>query len=368
MKDIYRNLAVICVMAALLAGLSLWSWLREPDAYSSGERRLLAQFPEWSVQSLADGRFMEDFEEYAADQFPLREQFRALKAFSSMKVFRQLDNDGLYEYGGHLSRMDTTLNEPMLEHAAERFQYLYDAYLSGGEMNLYFSIIPDKNNYLAEESGRLSLDYEQLVETMREKTGYMTYIDVSGLLEADDYYRTDTHWKQEKILDVAEALAGVMGAEAGGEYTVNELDIPFYGVYSGQAAWETEPDIIRYLTSAALDECIVTSYSTGAAQESVLYNREKAGGKDPYEFFLSGSEPLLTIENPLAETDRELILFRDSFGSSLAPLLVEGYAKITLVDIRYVQSSMLGSFIRFEDQDVLFLYSDTLLNNSLALR
>lgn len=368
MKEIYRNLAVICVTGVLLTGLSLWSWLRKPDEYSAGERRLLAQFPELTAQSLTDGSFMEDFEKYAADQFPMRERFRELKAFSSMKVFRQLDNNGLYEYGGHLSRMETILHESMLEHAAERFQYLYDEYLSGGEMNLYFSIIPDKNYYLSAESGRLSLDYEQLVEAMREKTGYMTYIDVSGLLEADDYYRTDTHWKQENILDAAEALAEEMGAEAGGKYTVNELDIPFYGVYSGQAAWETEPDTIRYLTSEALDACIVTSYSTGAAQESVLYNREKAVGKDPYEFFLSGSEPLLTIENPLAETERELILFRDSFGSSLAPLLVEGYAKITLVDIRYVRSDMLGSFIPFEDQDVLFLYSDTLLNNSLALR
>ena len=68
------------------------------------------------------------------------------------------------------------------------------------------------------------------------------------------------------------------------------------------------------------------------------------------------------------KTEKELILFRDSFGSSIAPLLVEGYSKITIVDIRYVQSEYLGNFIKFEDQDVLFLYSTMLLNNSLALR
>jgi len=84
--------------------------------------------------------------------------------------------------------------------------------------------------------------------------------------------------------------------------------------------------------------------------------------------FLGGADALLTIENPNAVTNKELILFRDSFGSSLAPYLAEGYQKITMVDIRYIQPEMLGYFIEFEGQDVLFLYSTLILNNSLGLR
>ena len=83
---------------------------------------------------------------------------------------------------------------------------------------------------------------------------------------------------------------------------------------------------------------------------------------------MSGSKSILTIENPEAETDRELILFRDSFGSSLAPLLAEGYAKITLVDIRYMQLERLEHFISFHGQDVLFLYSTSVLNNSEVIK
>ena len=84
--------------------------------------------------------------------------------------------------------------------------------------------------------------------------------------------------------------------------------------------------------------------------------------------FLSGSLSLITIENPNATTDKELVIFRDSFGSSIAPLLVEGYAKITLVDIRYITSDLVGRFIDFENQDVLFLYSTLVLNNSVTLK
>ena len=83
---------------------------------------------------------------------------------------------------------------------------------------------------------------------------------------------------------------------------------------------------------------------------------------------MNGADALIEITNPNSKTDKELILFRDSFGSSLAPLLTDGYAKITLVDIRYIQSSMIGNFIEFDDQDVLFIYSTLLLNSSLALK
>ena len=84
--------------------------------------------------------------------------------------------------------------------------------------------------------------------------------------------------------------------------------------------------------------------------------------------FLSGSVSLLTIENPAAQTDRELIIFRDSFGSSIAPLLVQGYKTVTLVDIRYLSPAMLGRFIDFHGQDVLFLYSTLVLNNGQSLQ
>ena len=47
---------------------------------------------------------------------------------------------------------------------------------------------------------------------------------------------------------------------------------------------------------------------------------------------------------------------------------VEGYEKVTLVDIRYIQPAMLEKFITFDNQDVLFLYSSSMLNNSLALK
>ncbi len=360
-----KNIVLTALMAAILLGGALCCLLSPDRDYSDSERRLLAQMP----ADFFSGSFSEDFELYAQDQFPGREGFRSLKALSETFLFGKLDNNGLYLSGSHISKLDYPLNESMLSYASGRFGYIYDHYLSGKDTNVYLSIIPDKNYFLAEQSGRLSYDYSALAAAMRENMTYAEYIDLFPLLSLDNYYRTDSHWRQETLPHVAVELLTAMGAPVeAAEYTENTLALPFYGVYAGQSALPVVPDVIRYLTSSAMEYCTVTSFDTGVPVIKTMYDMEKAQGKDPYELFLSGSDALITIENPGALSDRELIIFRDSFGSAIAPLLVESYVKITLVDIRYIRSDRLGSFLNFQNQDVLFLYSTMLLNSSLALR
>lgn len=369
MTEKHKNTALVCLMSALLLILSLWSWFRTPDRSSDSERRLLAQFPEINSESLLSADFMENFELYTQDQFPMRDGFRTLKALSSRYMLGQLDNNGLYLADGHVSKLQYPLDERMLEHAAGRFKNVYDKFLAGSGSKLYFSIVPDKNYFLAQKNGYPALDYDSLVAEMREKTDYMEYIDIFPLLSADDYYYTDTHWRQENILPVAEALLNAMGAESESpDYDMHTLENPFYGVYAGQSALPLKPDTIRYLSNDILDNCTVTSYNTGVPEKKSIYTLEKAESHDPYEIFLSGADALITIENPAADSGRELIIFRDSYGSSLTPLLVHSYAKITLVDLRYINSALLDRFIDFNGQDVLFIYSTMLLNNSLALK
>ena len=89
---------------------------------------------------------------------------------------------------------------------------------------------------------------------------------------------------------------------------------------------------------------------------------------DPYDVYLSGAEAVLTMENPLAQNDRELVIFRDSFGSSIAPLLLSGYSKVTLVDIRYISSTLLDDYVSFDGADVLFLYNTAIFNAGATLK
>ncbi len=363
-----KSVVVTSVMAAVLFGFSVLAWTKEADAFSDSERRELENFPKFSVETMMDGSFMADFEDYTLDQFPFRDLFRRLKAKTVFEVLGQKDNNNIYIAEGYASKMEYPLSKPMLDHAANRFEYLYETYLQNAE-DIYFAIVPDKNYFLAEKNGYLSLDYEELIRYMNEKSDYMTPIDLTGQLTLEDYYFTDTHWRQENLVDLADYLLESMGADAEKEeYQTIELEAPFYGVYYGQAALPMEPDTLKYLNNEMLEDCVVYSYETGKPAEIPMYDLGKAEGKDPYELFLSGTRPILTIENPHVDNGEELIVFRDSFGSSLIPLLAKAYEKITILDIRYVNSAMLGQFVEFGDQDVLFLYSTMLLNSSLALK
>lgn len=368
MKNNIKNIVVSVVLAVFIFGSSVFAWVKAPDDYSESERRALAAFPELSAESILSGKFMTSFEDYTLDQFPLRDLFRRIKALTEFNVFNKKDNNDLYIADDYVSKLEYPLSEEMLTNSADKFTWLYENYMADKDINVYFSVIPDKNYFLAEKNGYLSMNYDALVSFMKEKTSYMEYIDIFDLLSIDDYYRTDTHWKQESIVDIAQRLAEKMGTEISGEYEVNTVDGPFYGVYYGQSALPLEPDTLKYLTNSTLDSCIVNSFNTGVAVKKDMYDMEAAVGRDPYEMFLCGSDPLVTIENPNAKTDKELVIFRDSFGSSLTPLLSEGYAKIYVVDIRYIQSAMLGNFIDFNNQDVLFIYSTLLLNSSAAFK
>lgn len=355
----------LCILFALFLAAGFLLCIFTPKAeYSNSERRKLSAMPKLSADTLWNGRFMSDFEDYAVDSFPFRDRFRTVKALTAANVFLRQDNNGIYAYDGYLSAVEYPMNESSLERAAQRFYDICEKYLT--EKNrVFLSVIPDKNCFLAGESGHLSMDYKEFEYKMAQKCSFAEYISISDLLERNDYYKTDTHWRQERITDVAERLAKKMGARISMDYEVHTLNEDFYGVYFGQAALPVEPDTLRYLTGEAIDECVV--YDWQNKKEISVYNLKRAEGRDPYEIFLSGSLSLISIENSRAQTDKKLVIFRDSFGSSIAPLFIGGYSQITLVDIRYIRPDYLGQFIEFEGCDVLFLYSTLVLNHSEML-
>lgn len=356
------------IMAVFLLGMLLLCVFLPKKDYSTSERRELAKPPKVSVNSIWDGSFMKDFESYTLDQFPFREGFRRIKASAELNLFGKKATNGYYAVGDMLSKLEYPMNTQMLDNAVAKFDYLYESYINPEGITPYLVMVPDKNYYLAKENGYLSLDYGELFSYMEKSLPYMNRIDVTDLLSIEDYYNTDTHWRQEKITDVADFVAEQMGVALTGSYEEQVLSNPFYGVHYYQSALGNMPDEIHYLTNSILSDCIVSYYDFGTPKQGDLYDMKKAAGNDAYEMFLSGSTPVATIENPHLENGKKLVIFRDSFGSCFAPLLASGYEKITVVDIRYVQSSFVGQFVDFKDSDVLFLYSTMLLNNSGALR
>lgn len=362
------NLRTVCMtgVALLWAALTAFAWFSPARDLSEAERRPLAQAPELSADALLSGRYMADFEEFSLDQFPLRDAFRTIKSLFHFNVLNQSDNNGIYITEDFAVKQEYPLDPDSVNHAASRFNYLYEKYLT--ESDVYVAVIPDKGQYLAEDSDHLTLHFGKLHSILLNQMPWATPIELYDSLSAADYYRTDVHWRQEKLFEAATVICDALGADAPKpeDYTMTALERPFYGVYYGQAALPMEPETMYILENDMLEDCQVYDYESG--QYTDVYNMDNLTSRDLYDVFLSGSRSLLTIENPNAETDRELIIFRDSFGSSMAPLLLNSYAKVTLVDIRYIQIDVLDRFLNFEGQDVLMLYSVPVLNNSQTIK
>lgn len=352
----------VLLLAVLFFGWSVVCWMHPAAEYSVTERRELTQMPKISMQTLSDGSFMKEFEEYTLDQFPLRDGFRNLKAWAAENVFAKTDNNGIYVADGYAVKMEYPLKEASIENAAEKFQKLYDNDLKENAGTIFVSVIPDKNYFLAKSSGHLSMDYEKLFEMLHNAMPYAKPIEIADLLGIEDYYTGDIHWRQERLVDIAQYMSETMGITLSESYETKTWEKDFYGVYHGQTVLDIPGEKLHYLTNETLDQCKVFNYENN--QWTGIYDLEKVEGKDPYDLFLSGPVSLLRIENPSATTEKELVVFRDSFGSSLIPLLAEGYQTIYLADIRYIQSDFLSKFVDFTGKDVLFLYSTVVLNNS----
>lgn len=361
-----KNAMVVLLPAAFLLVFLLWGLLKPDADISQSERRKLAQKPELTAASVWSGSFMSEFESYTLDQFPLRERFRQLRALTATGLLGQKDSHGIYLADGYAAKLDYPLDNDSVQHALSSFQRIYEQYLAGTNVKVYSAVIPDKGQYLAQAHGYPAMDFAALQAAVQQGMPYAAYIDLTSALGLDCFYKTDLHWRQESLLPAARLLADGMGVTLRKTYETVTSDAPFYGVYYGQSALPMQPDTLRYLTNETLRKCTVYDYETGG--EGAVYALEELNGEDPYAVFLSGSKALLTISNPSAEDGRELVIFRDSFGSSIAPLLIEGYAKITLVDIRYLIPERLGSWLSFADQDVLFLYSASVLNSSETIK
>ncbi len=374
MKKI-KDILTISIFAVIILAFCAMSFLIPDSDVSYAERRKLSQTSDFSSESVFSTAFSEKLETYLLDQFPARELMRKINARVRYSLLKQKDVNGLWLDGGSIFKKDSPLDEKQVLYGTNLINSITKKYLGG--MNVYYSVIPEKNYFLEEKA----FDYDKLLTLLDENIEDASYIDVLGSLELSDYYKTDTHWSQDKIFGTLSVLAKGMGMDKyltpENEYKKETLS-PFYGVYWGQAALSAEPDELVYMTSKYTDnakvygidpEVLKKDFGVEDTLSKKVYATEKFGGMDGYDVFLSGAQPIVTIECENAKTERELVIFRDSFSSSLAPLFAGAYKKVTLVDLRYIPSALIGEFVEFnEGQDALFLYSNSLYNSSMLLK
>ncbi|MBE6759152.1 MAG: hypothetical protein E7554_03575 [Ruminococcaceae bacterium] len=387
MKSNIKDKITAIGFTAVLAAVLLLNIILPDQDKSVGERRALAKMPKLTFSSVIEGDYFEDLEDYAMDQFLLRDTFRAVKSSVRLNVFMQMESNDLFIHDGHIFKLSPEVNADAVSFNCRKVLEAAKKYWPDAKM--YYSIVPEKNTFL-DSSAYPGFDSELYNSTVAQALPGVQNIVIDDLLSINDYYLTDPHWRQEKVIDVADRLLSVMGNPVNDPAAFAEnTACSFYGTYHGQLPLNVDEDELVYLTGDRIDGAEVIDCETlrpddlngspvdveamlaliEAGKSIDVYSPEKLEGMDPYDMYLGGARALLKIYNPAGTPGRELVIFRDSFGSSIAPLLISDYETVTLVDLRYVAADVLETYVSAAEQtDVLFLYSQTILNNNGVFR
>ena len=352
-----KNKILVIIFVAYIGIFSILGILIPDKENSNSERRKLKTFPEFEFNS----EWISEVDGYLLDHFVLRDEFRSIKALYNFKVLGQLDNNGIYLKDNYIFKSNYPTNKKSINNFVDKINKLNS--LLSKDNKVYMMIIPDKNYYL-ESDDFLGIDYDYIYKEVN-KLGFKN-IELRDILELSDYYETDTHWRQEKLDKVVNRMNDSLDFNyEKTKYKENKYN-KFYGVYYGESAINRNPEELVYLTNDVFDNVTVKYLENDKL--TGIYNVDKLDGMDSYDVYLDGASSFIEITNNSSITDKELVIFRDSFGSSLSPLLVKYYAKITLIDNRYISSDNFKDLIEFNNQDILFMYSTLFINDSSSLK
>lgn len=351
------------ILGCFLAG----TLISEDQPISKSERRRLALRPSFQLSQALSGQWQSEIDRWSADQLFARDALLNLRSLSTSWLYGNLDDRGLISKDGSLIQVETEIHEDSLAHAAKVFSSIYENNLKGTDCRIYLSIIPDKS-YFLEKGEYLNMDYAAFFEKVRDDLFFAKDIPIEQTLQLDDYYYTDPHWRQESILDAARTLAEGLGVQIPDAWTQKQALERFEGQSGPLTALPSKADSLNYLWTPSMEDWTVWRYVSASPDRIDVYDLDAANSLDPYHLFLSGQAGMIEIDNPHGPKGRELIVFSDSFGSSMVPLLASGYEKTVLIDLRSLPSWRLNSLIDFDSQDVLFLYSTSVLNASDALK
>lgn len=361
MNDKIKDIVVTIIFLFTVISLFLINVIKEDTDISVAERRKLATMPELTTKSLFDGTYFKKFDSYVTDQFVERDAFRKIKIDIELSTKGEYNN--LYLYDDYIIEEIFPLNSNSINNLTNKINYIKDTFLNDNS-NIYYTIIPDKNYFV--NNGNLKLDYNKLQDMMKSNLTNLNYINIFDKLTLDNYYKTDTHWKEEDLFNVANTIANQMNFDITNNNNVVNTITTFKGSYAGRLSVTKDIDTIKTISNPSTLNSSVYNYETKKYTD--IYDYTKINSLDKYDIYLSGAVPIIDIINNNTSSDKELIVFRDSYGSSLIPLLIEGYKKITVIDIRYISSKILNKYIDFNDQDVLFMYSILTINNSFSIR
>ena len=355
-------LLIGCMALFIILGLCI-----RDRAFSENENRNLAQFPEFSWETLKDGSFFADLGSYTADQFPGRDFWISLNLRLN-QVLGQKESSGVYLCrDDYLMQLPGAPNEVQLQRNLDAINAFGDTH---PELNTVVSIVPNAVTVLEDKLPKNApvRDQRADLERISSQLHSVRFLDVTEDLIAHSsealYYRTDHHWTSLAACYAFQSISPAFGitAPALESYTRYTVSDSFEGTLSSKSGAHTALDTVEiFLPDTQIDYYV--SYE-GRDDICSLYDRAALDTKDHYTVFFGGNHPRVDITTT-ADTGRCLLLFKDSYANCIVQFLYPYFDHITLIDPRYYYDNLENVISSEAVTDVLFLYNlDTFLSDS----
>lgn len=327
---------ITIISCALVVAIFACAFLIIPDReMSEAENRALKAMPTFSIKDLFAGSYTADLGEYISDQFPARDTFVAVKAYSELLLGKR-ENNGVI-YGNNNTLITKNVEGDRLQdnfNAVKEFE-------NAIAVPLYLGIVPSTADVFAEnlpksynamQEQKLWQDYYALAKELK-----LTAPNLYGpLCEQKNYYRTDHHYTTFGAYQAYELLGEVIG------YTPKNKDFFKIDTVSSDFCGTSMRSSAFYLTPK--DEITLFRYNGDADYNVIvdgkqigLYDFSRLETADQYAVFLGGNHARVDISS--GESKPKMLIIRDSFADSIAPFLAIHY-DLTLIDLRYYNDNV----------------------------
>lgn len=351
------------LLSLFLLGLPIATFVMPKVDFSEMENRTLASFPRLSVKSITSRSFMDGLETWFADHFIGRDIWVSAKGYIEFASGKR-ENNGIYICG---DRLIQHIDEPDQSKTAKNIEAITQ-FVDANKKPTYLMLVPTAAEIHRDKlpTGVKSWDQRSYIkEVAKQLRGIANEIDIYKVLfENKDeyiYYKTDHHWTSHGAFCAFTEAADRMGilTVQKNNYNVQNVSHNFFGTLYSKAGFRSiSPDIIsRYekrgssvqATVEVFDGAKTTTYPS-------MYFNEFLEKKDQYSMFLGQNQPIVTIQTSTTSGKR-LLIFKDSYAHTIAPMFADYYTTITLVDLRYINQTY-DTLIDVEQYDqVLLLYN-----------
>ncbi len=376
---------MIALFAIVMLVIPITTIILPKKDMSENENRRLAKFPsivnetklknaedlkdvidavKWDyIVEREDASFMDDYETYFADHLAGRELWVKVSNRMSALMGKEEIN-GVYTTDGRMIEIFRGYDEKEVQNMIDSVNDFAERY---SDIPMYFMLAPTAQEIYKSKLPTYSevTNEKVFIDECSRKLVNLNVIDALSYLSGRSgeyiYYRTDHHWTSLGAYYAYCAAAKQLGFNAIGldKFNVETASSSFYGtLYSRTLDDSISPDSIDYYFLASGEPNVKMTRINGDQVETfdTLYVRDHLDVKDKYSSFTGSNVPIVTIETDV-DNDKELLIIKDSYAHSLVPFLSKHYSKITMVDLRYINTDI-NRFVNIRDYDqVLFVYN-----------